>query len=496
MEHDADTFYRAYRTRDPRFDGRVFAGVRTTGIYCRPVCPARLPLRENMTFFPTAAAAHSAGYRPCLRCRPEASPDLAGWRGTSPVVARALALIDEGLLEDAAINDLAARVGVSDRQLRRLFRDHLGATPVTVAQSRRVLLARQLIGQTDLSMADVAMASGFGSVRRFNETFRQLFGRPPGALRRGRTVDATVRAVPGADLTVDLPYRPPYDWTGLLGRLAATAIPGMEAVEGDRYLRSVRVGETSGTIMVGPAEDRGGDRLRLTIAIPRLDALPRILARTRRLLDLPADPDAIGSALAEDQILAPLVAARRGLRVPGMWDPFERAVRTVLRDDAAALGRLVAATAPPLPDPRPAWAAALTHPFPTAAEVAAAAEGTIVQAPAALVALARANALDPGLFDGDAARLRDHLAAVAGWGGADADRIASRLADETDLLNAADPDLLAAARRAGVPSDTPEALADHARRWSPFRTYAAAHLHRGARNPDRHGVAAARPTMT
>lgn len=175
MEQDTDTLYRAYTTRDARFDGRVFAGVRTTGIYCRPVCPARLPKRENMTFFPTAAAAQQAGYRPCLRCRPEAAPDLAGWRGSSPVVARALGLIEAGWLEDRDTDALAAEVGVSGRQLRRLFRDRLGAAPVTIAQTRRVLLARQLIRDTDLPMADVALASGFGSVRRFNETFQALF---------------------------------------------------------------------------------------------------------------------------------------------------------------------------------------------------------------------------------------------------------------------------------------------------------------------------------
>ncbi|HEV2526930.1 MAG TPA: AlkA N-terminal domain-containing protein [Thermomicrobiales bacterium] len=483
MEHDADTLYRAYRTRDPRFDGRVFAGVRTTGIYCRPVCPARLPLRENMTFFPTAAAAQSAGYRPCLRCRPEASPDLAGWRGTSPVVARALALIDEGLLEDAAIEDLAARVGVSDRQLRRLFREYLGATPVTVAQNRRILLARQLIGQTDLGMADIAMASGFGSVRRFNETFRQLFGRPPGELRRHRAPVAATETTPGTDLTVTLPYRPPYDWPGMLARLGRTMIPGLEAIDGDGYLRAVRFGDTAGAIIVRPAPGRRrGDGLQLTVAVPRLDVLPRLIARTRRLLDLPADPDAIGAALSEDQALAPLIAARPGLRVPGMWDPFERAVRTTLGDDPVALGWLVASAGPPVPPECVAWTL-LRNAFPTPDEILARlGRGTgdgqpgVPALPGALPALARAAIADPRLFDGVADRVAARLGAVPGIDPDLARTLATRLADETDVLDPTDPALLSAARAAGIPGGSPAALADHTRAWSPFRTYAAAHL--------------------
>ena len=184
MDMDHDACYRVIQTRDARFDGRLFIGVRTTGIYCRPICPARTPKSENVTFYATAAAAQDAGFRPCLRCRPEASPDLAVWRGTSNTVARALALIEQGALDEGAVEALADRLGVGERQLRRLFKQHLGASPIAVAQTRRVLLAKQLVHETRLPMAEVAMAAGFGSVRRFNETFQTLFRRPPGALRR------------------------------------------------------------------------------------------------------------------------------------------------------------------------------------------------------------------------------------------------------------------------------------------------------------------------
>src|SRR5262245_54014813 len=182
MELNADACYRALQTRDARFDGRLFVGVKTTGIYCRPICPARTPKRENVLFFLSAAAAQESGFRPCLRCRPEISPDSGSWRGTSNTVSRALALIEAGALDSGAVDELAARLGVGERQLRRLFHQHLGASPIAVAQTRRVLLAKQLIHDTHLSMTDVAMASGFGSVRRFNEVFQQLFGRPPASL--------------------------------------------------------------------------------------------------------------------------------------------------------------------------------------------------------------------------------------------------------------------------------------------------------------------------
>src|SRR5437016_4300620 len=268
MDMDRTACYRAISTRDARFDGRLFVGVKTTGIYCRPICPARTPKFENVSFYPSAAAAQQAGFRPCLRCRPEISPELAFWRGTSNTVSRALALIEAGGLDDNDVEGLANRLGVGARQLRRLFHRHIGASPVTVAQTRRVLLAKQLIHETSLPMAEVALASGFNSVRRFNETFRALFGRPPATLRHLR--DKGKREA--GSLTVRLAYRPPYDWDAMLSFLGHRAIPRVEMVSGRSYKRSIGFGGNRGMVTVTPAD---GHRVEVAIRFPDLAALPQ-----------------------------------------------------------------------------------------------------------------------------------------------------------------------------------------------------------------------------
>src|SRR5207245_4356630 len=253
MHLDPVACYRALLARDPRYDGRFFTCVKTTGIYCRPICPARSLKFENCIFVPSAAAAQEAGFRPCLRCRPESSPDLGAWRGTSATVSRALALIEAGALDGSNIEALAARLGMGGRQLRRLFKQHLGASPVAVAQTRRVLLAKQLIHQTNLSLTAIAMASGFGSVRRFNETFRQLFNRPPSELRRGNGQTASAGE---AAISLLLPYRRPYDWEAITGFLGARAIPGVEMVANGIYRRVIQIGEAIGWIEVAHAPAR------------------------------------------------------------------------------------------------------------------------------------------------------------------------------------------------------------------------------------------------
>src|SRR5258708_29492006 len=237
---DRRTYYRALQSHDARFDGRVFVGVTSTGIYCRPICPARTPKFENCRFFASAAAAQDAGFRPCLRCRPEVAPDLAFWRGTANTVSRALALIADGALdgEEADVERLAERLGVGGRQLRRLFMQHLGASPIVVAQTRRVLFAKQLIHETRMPMTEVALASGFGSLRRFNETFQQLFHRPPSSLRRKSSANA---AGPDAGVSLRLRYRPPYDWDAVLDHLQARSIAGVEVVEHGCYQRTVEI---------------------------------------------------------------------------------------------------------------------------------------------------------------------------------------------------------------------------------------------------------------
>ena len=300
MSLDEEACFRAARARDARFDGAFFVCVLTTGIYCRPVCPARPPRRENMRFVPSAAAAQLAGFRPCLRCRPELSPDVAAWRGTESVVARALALIAEGGLDGgggdtdcdsdagASVDALAERVGLGERQLRRLFERHLGASPVQVAQTRRLLFAKQLLQDTRLGMTEIALAAGFGSVRRFNAVFRGLYGRAPSTLRRGPAGVASGPRTPVTEtVTLRLGYRPPYDWDDMLGFLAARALPGVELVEAGRYLRSFATEAGPGTVEVRPGQ-RGQPVLLATLRVPALRALPGLVARLRRVFDLDA----------------------------------------------------------------------------------------------------------------------------------------------------------------------------------------------------------------
>ncbi len=308
-ELDQEACWRAVRTRDARFDGRFFTCVKTTGIYCRPVCPARTPLRQNVIFVATAAAAEERGFRACLRCRPETAPEMGAWNGTSNTVSRALALIEAGALDDGDVDALAGRLGLGERQLRRLFRKHLGAAPVSVAQTRRVLLAKALIQEGDLPMAQVALAAGFGSVRRFNETFQALYGRPPSALRRRaeRVWDGGVR--------LSLPYREPHDWDALLADLVARG----DRVEGGVWSRALERATDGGeggltVVRAGPG------RAAVRIEVDDLRAIPGVLARVRRVFDLGCDPEAVARDLSADPVLAPRVAARPGLRVAGDWD--------------------------------------------------------------------------------------------------------------------------------------------------------------------------------
>jgi AraC family transcriptional regulator of adaptative response / DNA-3-methyladenine glycosylase II len=480
MDLDVDACYRAFRTRDARFDGRLFAGVKTTRTYCRPICPARMPKRENMMFYATAAAAQEAGFRPCLRCRPETAPELAAWRGTSNTVSRALALIDAGAVDEASLDCLAERLGVGERQLRRLFRQHLGASPVSVAQTRRVLLAKQLIHESRLSMADVALASGFGSIRRFNEVFQQLFGRPPSALRR---VTSSASSGAKGEVILLLRYRPPYDWPAMAAFLKARAIPGVEAVSSDRYARTIEINAVHGVVVVEPSSDNA---LRIAVRISQLVALPTIIARLRRVFDLAADPQAINAQLAEDRLLAPLVAARPGLRVPGAWDGFELAVRAVLGQQitvAAAVGlaaKLVAHYGRPLSGTG-LEIEGLTHVFPRPEHLASA-DLTTLGMPrmraATLASLAAAVVASPQIL-GTGPSLTEcvtRLRALPGIGEWTAHYIAMREFREPDAFPAGDIGLLRALTNAEGKRPTPRELLTRAERWRPWRAYAAQHL--------------------
>jgi len=478
LDLDHDACYRAVSVRDARFDGRLFIGVKTTGIYCRPICPARTPRSENVVFFLTAAAAHEAGFRPCLRCRPETSPDLGAWRGASNTVSRALALVEMGALDEASVDALASRVGMGERQLRRLFQQHLGASPIAVAQSRRVLLAKQLIHETRLPMTEIAMAAGFGSLRRFNDTFQALFKRPPTALRR--SAGLAVSAGPRGEISLKLRYRPPYDWSAMLNFLRARAIAGVESVEGEVYRRTIGLDGQQGTVTVRPVE---GHALDATVRFPKLSALPQIIARLRRVFDLAADPDAIALQLVKDPTLAPLVAARPGLRVPGAWDGFELAVRAVLGQQITVpgairlAGTLVVRFGEKLRDPD----GALTHVFPDPTVLTGVDPGSLGMPRsrgAALLAVAAAVVADPHIFaagrglEEAVAQLR----ALPGVGEWTAQYIAMRQLREPDAFPAADIGLMRAMADSDGLRPTASALLARAETWRPWRAYAAQHL--------------------
>lgn len=475
--------YRAFETRDPRFDGRVFVGVTSTGIYCRPVCPARTPKFANCRFFLSAAAAQEAGFRPCLRCRPETAPDLGAWRGTSNTVTRGLALIAEGALdgEEAGVERLAERLGIGARQLRRLFKRHLGASPVAVAQTRRVLFAKQLVHETRMPMAEIALASGFGSVRRFNETFQKLFRRPPTDLRRDGGRDAPEAPAVTAGVTLQLRYRPPYDWPAMLDFLRGRAVDGVECVTGDGYRRTVRIDGACGTVEVAHRPER--NCLAATIRFPCVRALPAIVARLRRVFDLGADVATIGAHLARDPLLAPLVSARPGLRAPGGWDGFELAVRAVLGQQVTVeagrrlTGALVALCGATLP----AGDSGLSRAFPTAAEVADAdlsALGMPTARKSALKALAAAHLADPSLFQplGTIEETVERLCGIPGIGAWTAHYIALRAAREPDAFPASDIGLLRGAVGCDGVRPSPAELHRRAEPWRPWRAYAAQHL--------------------
>lgn len=480
---DKETCYRALESRDPRFDGLIYVGIKSTGIYCRPVCPARTAKYENCTFYGSAAAAQEAGYRPCLRCRPETAPEFASWRGTSNTVSRALALIAEGALdgEGKSVDALAERLGVGERQLRRLFLQHLGASPIAVAQTRRVLFAKHLIHDTQMPMTEVALAAGFSSLRRFNEVFQNLFRRPPSALRRR---SSTSRSDAETGIVLRLRYRPPYDWESMLGFLAARAIPGVELVENGCYRRTVEVGNSVGSISVEHLPQR--QSLNVTIHFPKVQLLPEIVNRVRRLFDVGADIETIDEHLSHDPQLAPWVALRPGLRAPGGWDGFELAVRAILGQQVSVTAarrlaaQLVALHGKPV---RESYAnrSGLTRTFPSAKRLAKAASiGLGMPAPRlnALQALAKAVADDPNLFrpfgtiEETVARLRG-LPGIGEW---TAHCIALRAMREMDAFPASDIGLLrGAAKMDGAPA-TPVALRLRAESWRPWRAYAAQHL--------------------
>jgi AraC family transcriptional regulator of adaptative response / DNA-3-methyladenine glycosylase II len=480
---DREVCYRALQSRDARFDGLLFVGVTSTGIYCRPICPARTAKFQNCRFFGSAAAAQEAGFRPCLRCRPETAPDLASWRGTSNTVSRALALITDGALDGdgASVETLAERLGLGERQLRRLFLQHLGASPISVAQTRRVLFAKQLIHETQMPLTEVALAAGFGSVRRFNEIFRNLFHRPPGALRRKTSASP---AAPEAGVTLRLRYRPPYDWDSMLAHLQARAIPGVELVENGGYQRTVEIDGFIGSVEVIHLPQQ--QSLGATIRFPNVRSLPAIVTRVRRLFDVSADIETIDAHLSRDPLLAPLVARRPGLRAPGGWDGFELAVRAILSQQISIVaarrlaGQLVALHGKPVSKDYVSHPK-LSHVFPSAEHLAAA-ESVGLRMPRtrqlSLQALAEAAATDPNLFRpfGTIEEATLRLRTIRGVGEWTAQYIALRALREMDAFPASDIGLLRGAAAIDGARSTSASLLTRAESWRPWRAYAAQHL--------------------
>ena len=463
---------RARISRDSRFDGKFFIGVRTSGVYCRPICPARTAKESNVRYFPSAAAAAEAGFRPCLRCRPECSPGTPAWVGTPNTVARALRLIHESGLEEGGVETLAARLGIGSRHLRRLFLRHLGATPVAVAQTRRMHFAKKLIDETALPMNQVALASGFGCVRRFNAAIQSTYHRTPTQIRR---VARKASVQEKNHYVFHLRFRPPYHWPGMLAFLAARATPGVEVVEAGVYRRSIELNGSSGYFEVSLDDANNSLVARIQFGDPR--ALFGLVERIRAMFDLNADWMDIARTLKGDPILRNRMEQRPGLRVPGSWDGFELAVRAILgqqitvKGATTLCGRIVKLFGQPIVS-----RLGLTHLFPSAEK--------LVQADLTRVGLTKARALTirdlaravcdkkfsfDGVVNGD--DLLEQLCTIPGIGLWTAQYIAMRALREPDAFPVGDMALM---RTLGL--NNSREVERRAEMWRPWRAYATMYL--------------------
>jgi AraC family transcriptional regulator, regulatory protein of adaptative response / DNA-3-methyladenine glycosylase II len=471
MELDWRVCSRARLSRDPRFDGKFFIGVRGSGVYCRPTCPAPTAKEKNCTYFPTAAAAAEAGYRPCLRCRPECSPGTPAWIGTPITVSRALRLIGEGGL-DGGVEGLAEHLGVGSRHLRRLFIRHLGATPNAVAQTRRLHFAKKLIDETVLPMHEVAIASGFGCVRRFNAAINKTYQRTPTQIRR---LSRQKFFLPENEYLFRLGFRPPYDWHGMLDFLRPRATPGIELVSGDTYRRSIFHHGATGHFEVSRHSHEAALEVRVRFADPR--TLYFIIERIRCMFDLNADWSRISRTLGVDPLLSGLVKANPGLRVAGCWNAFELGIRAILGQQITVKGatRLAGSLVSRYGKPFP-LARELTHTFPTP-DVLADADLTtlgLTRARARTIqAYARAVADGQISFDRviDSESFLNRLCEIPGIGRWTAQYIAMRTLGEPDAFPSGDVALLRA-----VAVQTFRELEERAESWRPWRAYAAMYL--------------------
>lgn len=470
MNLDPHICYTAVKSRDARFDGRFYTAVKSTGIYCRPICPARTPKRQNCDFYACAAAAEEAGFRPCLRCRPEASPGTPAWLGTSATVYRGIRLINEGALDSGGVDTLAARLGVGARHLRRLFNEHLGASPLAVAQTRRVHLARKLLDETRLPVTEIAFSAGFQSVRRFNAAMHKTYGCSPSALR---SMSRHAGRVPiNGYLRLRLPYRAPFDWQSIVDFLKPRAIPGVEKVDRKAYQRTIALDDMRGLLEVKPSADESCLILKAPVASSR--HLVGIVQRVRNLFDLDADPDAIDWHLGEDRLLEKRVRAKPGLRMPGAWDRFEVAVRAVLGQQVTVkaastlAGRLVRAFGETDGSYR-------FFPAPEALCDADIASIGLPQSRAeAIRNLAKAVAEKTLRLD-DCDEAREVLQEIPGIGPWTVQYIAMRALKEPDAFPEGDLGLRRALGQGKKPA-TPAQLLEAAERWRPWRAYAAMQL--------------------
>ncbi|MCM6764520.1 helix-turn-helix domain-containing protein [Rathayibacter sp. ZW T2_19] len=481
--------YRAVASRDARFDGRFITGVHSTGIYCRPSCPAATPRPGNVRFYPTAAAAHEAGLRACKRCLPDAVPGSPEWNLRDDTAARAMRLIADGVVDREGVEGLAARLGYGARHLGRILREELGAPPLALARAQRAQTARLLLTGTELPVSEVAFAAGFASIRQFNATIAEVYERTPSTLRasaRGARTGVGVQA--GATtLELRLPVRAPFD-PGVLDVLSADAVDGIEEGSPGVHARSLAL--PGGPAVVRLEHDGGAVRCTATLA--SVADIGPLVSRVRRLLDLDADARAIDEALSADPLLAPLVAAVPGIRLPGSVDPAETLVRVLLGrhvPPAAALRDLVARLGEDLPDS--IATGSITRSFPSPAAIAE--HGAeVLRGPAHRIdTVLRVCALlaDGALrLDAGAGRdeLAEHLLAVPGIDAWTAGCVAMRVTGDPDVLLPDDPALLSGALAAGLAAD-PRSLAEVGRRWAPWRSYAGMHLRRAATRSARAG---------
>jgi len=480
MTVDTRICERARLARDPRFDGLFFTGVLSTGIYCRPICPARPPKPENIVYFPSAAAAAEAGLRPCLRCRPEAAPGSPAWNGTSATVSRALLLIRQGALNAGSLEDLAAKLGVGSRHLRRLFQTHLGASPKNLATTQKILFAKKLLTETDLSVTQIAFASGFGSIRRFNAAFSKTYGTTPSAIRRRNNGNQTT----GSQLfqcSLTLSYRPPFHWQRMLGFFESRAIPGVEFVAGGAYRRTVRINATTGVISVAHAASENA--LVLTVALSDSRDLMSIVEKVRRMFDLDANMTAVHDVLAADPVLERSVGKQPGLRLPGAWDPFEAAVRAVVGQQVSVkgartvIGRITAKAGPRFTS---ADYPELTHFFPTAHELTVC-DLAGIGMPEMRVRTVQvlAEEVDRELLSfvvkGSLSNFIEQLTRIPGIGDWTAQYIAMRAMGEPDAFPASDLGIIKALRQSDERL-TLKKIRQRAERWRPWRAYAAMYL--------------------